>query len=960
MGVPRTATSKRGRARRAKISTTRRDPDQTGRREVSMDANESSHDEEMLAQELRNAFGLGPDASGFEVDLSPPSGAGSSAKFRGFGGAPRHRRGTCLGDFEVLSELGRGGMGVVYRARQLSLGREVALKVLPDYAHRGPMAIQRFRTEARAAARLQHTNIVPIYAQGEHEGTYFYAMELIDGSSLDTAIRCRTRLLSPSNPALSQNISRSDVASGDAETTVLPPSAQPRVVVPDAAPEQDARTLHRTRHDFSHLARLLSEVADGLEHAHAAGVIHRDIKPQNLLVGVDERLHITDFGLARLADAPSITVSGEVMGTPAYLSPEQARADQKAIDQRTDVYSLGVTLYELLTLRRPFRGETREQILTGIKETEPTPPRTFDEHIPKDLQTICLKAMEKEVGRRYPTAAALAEDLRRFADGRPILSRPAGPLTKAIKWARRHKAATTAIVASFVVLLLSAGLAASVISARHAEADTAVDKVYAELVFYNYRADEDQLATLDRAEEMGGDETRITMLRALATLFDKQADNGPKAALALLDEAIDEDPDNVDIQYLRAIALERTGRDTESRAVIANADTAGGATAGGWLFRGLALQYDDVDEAILSYEKACDLRSADGDIFLQAMLLLARGRNQQMYFTRTVDDLGAIVRPLEQIVDFNLYGAYPHNLLSIAHRLAAEVYTGSEGARNSEGLAAEHYHDAIRWAQSGQQADPTDPLPYFSEGMVHQSRGDFAAALAAFNAAEAPSAGSESRMYELLHYRWRLHYWLSEYDAAAADFAAYKKLATKFDTASAYYLEFFPMLIAAERGDHEDAIARAYAMSAPDDGKYNALHVVWTVTALRVLGEAELAETYLSDTASHLEFIAGEIPEQTSEWVTALYRMTAGEITLEETQAMALQTPQPWRLTGEAQFHAGAMALVASDRATARERFKNAWHAYDDQLRYTYFGELLARRMAQDAEWPSWIKSKGT
>ena len=227
-------------------------------------------------------------------------------------------------------------MGTVFRARQLSLGREVALKVLPDYAHRGRLAIQRFRTEAKAAARLHHTNVVPIYAQGEYQGQFYYAMELIEGGSLDFALKTRTRILCPSDPSLVEtatavatSIRHKTRESLETDQAGGQHGENPTDSTVESASSTEESKLRRISSDYRHLARLIAEVADGLEHAHESGVVHRDIKPQNLLVGKDNRLHITDFGLARLAEGPGITISGEVMGTPAYLSPEQVRADQR-------------------------------------------------------------------------------------------------------------------------------------------------------------------------------------------------------------------------------------------------------------------------------------------------------------------------------------------------------------------------------------------------------------------------------------------------------------------------------------------------------------------------------------------------------------------------------------------------------------------------------------------------------
>src|SRR5262245_45572472 len=266
-----------------------------------------------------------------------------------------------LGDFEIEGELGRGGMGVVYLARQLSLNRKVALKVLSGGMGLTDKAVQRFRREAEAAAKLHHTNIVPVYATGEQDGTHFYAMELIDGPSLDHVLK---RLKSGSDPgqaseatAASPQLAQTGPYIGDSTS-------------PDAAAELTSSSLSSGSDYFDRVARLMAEVADALDHAHKQGVIHRDIKPSNLLLSSDGRLSINDFGLARLLEQPGMTMTGEFVGTPAYMSPEQITAGRVPADHRTDIYSLGATIYELLTLQPPFTGPSRDQVLAQIIQKE--------------------------------------------------------------------------------------------------------------------------------------------------------------------------------------------------------------------------------------------------------------------------------------------------------------------------------------------------------------------------------------------------------------------------------------------------------------------------------------------------------------------------------------------------------------------------------------------------------------
>ncbi len=906
------------------------------------------NEEDQLAAQLRDAFDLESDAHGLEVELSATRQRGSSAAFLDLGPPGRYAAGQVLGDFEILGELGRGGMGVVYRARQLSLSREVALKVLPGYGLRGPLAIQRFRNEARAAARLHHTNIVPIYARGEERGQFYYAMELIDGAGLDVAIQARSRILCPSNPSLTATPTRSDAS----PAPPTEPASQPPEITRPAS--NDAVHLHRHRQDYAHLARMMAEVAEALEHAHRAGIIHRDIKPQNLLVGLESRLHITDFGLARLADAPSLTMSGEVMGTPAYLSPEQVRGDQSAIDHRTDIYSFGVTLYELLTLRRPFEGESREQIMTAIREREPLAPRRIDPHIPRDMQTICLKAMDKDVNRRYATAADLADDLRRFADGRPIRSRPIGPITRAVKWARRHKAASTALTAAFVVLALTAGLAASLAAADRQQADAIIDDVYRRMVFVDFRPTPDLYAQLEQAEALGGDARRLRFLEALATLMSNRGSESPRRAAEQLASLCADYPNYTEAGYLLAAAHAHLDESDRVLAEVAVADALPDRSAAAWFFRGLALQRLQPQEAMASYEKARQLRAAEGEVFVLASLHLASARNQQMYNERSIDNLGVITRALEEVAQYEIYSSYPHNLLAIAHRLAGEVYAGSEGTRGDAQMH-EHFDASLRWARAGQVINPADPRPALAEGMTLESMDELAAAYAAFSHAADISSPTTMAACESTHYRWRVAYWLGLLDEATADLDRHRAC---LEREPWFYDHVYPLLVLAERGELEQAETEAYAIS--QDASTNALAVIWTASCLRLLGQPAAAEQHLTVLGPNIRYDVGVIPEQSPEWIHSLFELVAGRRSLGQLLDLADDSAErPWRLRGEAEFHAALSRLAAGDRAAAVTGLERAWRSYDAEVRYTYHAKLLLRKLRLDPNWPPWLPGSG-
>src|SRR5262245_61736601 len=353
--------------------------------------------------------------------------------------------GRRLGDFEIVREVGRGGMGVVFEARQLSLNRKVALKVMSSGLGLTGKAVERFRREAEAAAKLHHTNIVPVYATGEEDGAHYYAMELVDGSSLDRVIKQAREPAVPvarpeqAPPAPAQDVSTPPSASDDlAMTGPYRPASPPAAPEPPTPPALSSSSLGSDGQYFDAVARMLAEVADALEYAHQQGVVHRDIKPSNLLLSPSGRLYLTDFGLARLLEQPGMTVTGEFVGTPMYMAPEQIAAGRAPIDHRADVYSLGATLYEVLTLRPPFTGERRDQVIAQVMYKEPAGLRRLNPRVPVDLETICLKALDKDPARRYQTAGAMAEDLRRYVKRSAIAARRAGPLARLKKWPRRH------------------------------------------------------------------------------------------------------------------------------------------------------------------------------------------------------------------------------------------------------------------------------------------------------------------------------------------------------------------------------------------------------------------------------------------------------------------------------------------------------------------------------------------
>ena len=312
---------------------------------------------------------------GLEIER-PGAGSAPEGNAGGFSALGRVR---CFGDYELIEEIARGGMGIVYKARQVSLNRLVAVKMILFGDLAGPRAIERFRREAESAAKLQHPNIVAVHEVGEHEGQCYFSMDYVAGPNLAGLVGNRPL---PARQAV----------------------------------------------------RYVRRVAEAIAYAHEQGLLHRDLKPSNVLIDRHDQPQVTDFGLAKTLGTGSVpaphtlplTLSGQVLGSPNYLPPEQAAGRRGVVGPASDVYGLGAILYFLLTARPPFVGETIETTLAQVLNQEPVSPRLLNGSVPRDLETICLKCLEKDPARRYPGAQAVADELGRFELGQPILARPVG------------------------------------------------------------------------------------------------------------------------------------------------------------------------------------------------------------------------------------------------------------------------------------------------------------------------------------------------------------------------------------------------------------------------------------------------------------------------------------------------------------------------------------------------------
>ena len=320
-----------------------------------------------------------------------------------------------LGEFRIMRELGRGGMGIVYEAQQKSLGRHVALKVLPHFGTIDNRSSRRFQNEARAAAQLDHQNIVRVHAVGFDGGVHYYAMQLVVGTDLQQVIRGLRETARDSGSGSTARRSATRVSSQTKAHDDTNPDGSGHSETRDTSDLFGLHDGHDTpanRQYVQTFARLGIQAAEALHHAHEMGIVHRDIKPSNLLLDTEGNIRVTDFGLAQIQGEAGLSVTGDIVGTLRYMSPEQAYAKRVIVDHRTDIYSLGVTLYELLTLERAFEGTSRVSLLHKIAFEDPKPPRRINKRIPVELETIVTKAMSKSPDMRYQTARQLADDLQ--------------------------------------------------------------------------------------------------------------------------------------------------------------------------------------------------------------------------------------------------------------------------------------------------------------------------------------------------------------------------------------------------------------------------------------------------------------------------------------------------------------------------------------------------------------------
>jgi serine/threonine protein kinase/tetratricopeptide (TPR) repeat protein len=840
-----------------------------------------------------------------------------------------------LGDFEIVRELGRGGMGIVYEARQVSLNRKVALKVLSGSLGLTTKAVLRFQREAEAAAKLHHTNIVPIYATGEQDGAHYYAMELIEGPGLDQVIAQMREMHKPASQqdgpvAVSPSASTASHKPAPVDwvsRTMGFPSPDATASTTSETHSLSSSSLASGTGYFDTVARMVAEVADALDYAHAQGVIHRDIKPSNLLLSPVGRLSLNDFGLARMLEQPGMTVSGEFVGSPMYMSPEQIAVGRAPLDHRTDIYSLGATLYELLTLQPPFQGVRRDQVIAQIIGKEPKPPRSINRRIPQDLETICLKMMEKDPDKRYQTAGGVAEDLRRYVNRFAISARRIGLVGRVVRWAKRNRA--TAAALCFVVLL---GLVAGVFAYREHRAQQLVleEKIERAMLIAMTGDLEGAEKAIAEAEVLGASPGSVHMVRGQLALHRGDA----RQAIEHLDQAVKLLPRSVAAYSLLAQAYAWSGQADRCELIFRDyIEKLTAVTLEDYLFKGHAESLADSSRALKTLDEA--IRRRDSPI---ARVLRADVRASFALVTGNVD--------MAQSAIDDAYVAkamIPGNPMVIGTDLGAHlVATGVFRDAGEKDRADASLGRAGRDAQELERF-PALPWSYGARWHYFNLTGQEEAAheVAHKGYQEAESTVTRRIYVESLYERGEFEKALEVIERVGGAGGVSSR-----DAKLAGGVDWMGPFILAELPDGSSRALQAYRENCElfTEGYF----VIFNQATLLLLGKRTDAMAASRELRNHPE----RFTDLNRERYLRILDYCGGVIPAEE--LLKAETGSRYNQC-EAHFWVALDRLSQGDRAGAREHFQKALATGVFATSEYQWSRLFLKRMEQDPNWPSWI-----
>jgi tetratricopeptide (TPR) repeat protein len=791
--------------------------------------------------------------------------------------------GRRLGDFEVIREIGRGGMGIVYEARQISLNRPVALKVLNAAFDCDPRAVLRFRREAEAAAMLRHANIVPVFATGEEPGLYYYAMELVLGPSLNQVLRGAADTLS---------------GIGATESALVPGGDD----------------------KFQRIAGLLAAAALALDHAHERGVVHRDVKPSNLLLAPDGRLCVSDFGLARIDERPGMTQTSEIIGSPLYMSPEQA-AGRFPLDRRTDIYSLGVTLYELMALRPPFDAARRDQLLLKIIHDDPPPPRRWNRCVPYELETICLKAMEKDPGRRYQTALEMACDLGSFAAGRSISARRKGRLGRAWSWCCRRPMVSALATAVIAAAVLAGYFAHSARSTREELVNAQLADVVDEALIANMSGDADMAdRAIARVAAIEPDTGWLPLLRGHQAFQRGDYDD----AVERLENAVELLPESVAARSLLAAAYVGAGWWERYETTLDQLQGLTPQTAEDFMFRGLAESYLDPARARASLDEAIRSRKLPAAFVVRAEVCAHQAMD-------TADRADADAAVADARLACELLPGHPAALLArlFAHHVAAGVYQELERRDAADGLNSLAEHDA-------EELEPFSHLPIVARArawyFLYSNREPLAFEILKRAVSQSANARVAYR-YALLSYR------RGKFDEGLAVLDRRQKRSNNEDLLRIVFLMEQP-------GGRERALEAYRDLSVHSP---NGLAALFRPALLLLWGDRPQA---VADSRRFQAQAPRRLPRLRLGFYEQLLRFNCEELSADE----LLQATQhsKWDQC-EAHFFIGLTRIAEGNRDAAKAHFQAAVATRCNGFLACDWSAAFLIRLEDDPGWPSWI-----
>jgi hypothetical protein len=815
-------------------------------------------------------------------------------------------------------------MGVVFEARQISLNRKVALKVLSGSLGLTATAVQRFRREAEAAGKLHHTNIVPVYTTGEEDGTHFYAMELIDGPSVDRVIRelrsTKAKKPEPFKPVDEQAATElydSDSSQSDDGTT---PSVS---------------SLSSDSRYFDNVARMIADVADALDHAHKQGIIHRDIKPSNLLLSPDGRLSINDFGLARMLEQPGMTITGEFVGTPRYMSPEQIAVGRIPLDHRTDIFSLGATLYELLTLQPPFTGERRDQVLAQILHKDPLAPRKLDKKVAIDLETICLKAIDKDPDRRYQTARAMADDLRRYVNRFAISARRAGPIHRTVKWVRRRPALAGAMLLA-VIFTGIAGFA--LYRADVAEWERRLEREAAALRLRDEEQRGRQLlleekirsayltaaggdlhktdGAIKEIESLGASTGQVRLLRGVAAYFRQETET----AVSELEQAVKLLPESAAARALLIASYIDYGQGEHSGPLYPGLKNLAPVTDEDFLFKGYCLGLLDPLKGLPELNEGIRRHDSPLGRALRAAVCMEQAdRKGSLEWAEKALTDAAVARGM---LPDNQFVVYVH---LYARMVAAALYQGAH--KPDERLAL--------WRQAAQDVQALEP-----------------------------SIGRPSGIWMIWRYYLESGSTDEALSAARRSFRQSQGSISAFCCATSLYMrgEFEEALRYLDQRGPQDAagdMLRLFVMAELPDG-VRRVHEGLNGVARNYWGARGSVLLLLGDKSEAQEAIRNSPrPRAPSNTIMdasiALRRFSDGEITESEYLAGVAGNR---RLECVAHFYVGLFRLAEGNRSAAKDHFARAVQTHVIPSYNLSYSLMFLTRLQTDPNWPPWISVK--